>query len=109
MRYVATVLLFATIAVGQNSTSTTQTNCTLNGNMANCTSNTQTQVQPQQSNAQSAQQMHDGMEALGTALGTSVAYHKANKWVKKYCKKHPGSTWWYQSPATGRLDGTCPN
>src|SRR5271169_5517179 len=85
MRYVAAVLLFATIAVGQNSTSTTQTNCTLNGNMANCTSNTQTQVQPQQSNAQSAQQMHDGMEALGTALGTSVAYHKANKWVKKYC------------------------
>jgi len=105
MRYATTVLLFAAIAVGQNSTSTTQTNCTLNGNMADCTSNTQTQAQPQQSSTQSAQQFHQGMQALGTG----IAYHKANSWVKKYCKKHPGSTWWYQSPATGHLEGTCSN
>jgi hypothetical protein len=105
LKFLLVFVLLAAGAVGQNSTSTTQTNCTLNGNMADCTSNTQTQAQPQHTSAQSAQQMHQGMQALGTG----IAYHKANNWVKKYCKKHPGSTWWYQSPATGRLEGTCPN
>jgi hypothetical protein len=92
-------------AVGQNSTSTTQTDCTLFGNTANCTSTTQTQQQP---SAQSEQGYKTG-QAVGTALGQAIAYHRAKHAIKRYCKKNPGSPWWYSSPATGRLDGTCPN
>ena len=98
-------VLCVSIALAQNST--TNTTCQLNGNTANCTSTTQ-QVPQATTPSQSLEQGYRVGQEMGRPIGQAIAYHRANRWVKKFCKKHPGASWWYSSPATGRLEGACP-
>jgi hypothetical protein len=98
MKITVVLLALCVGMVAQSSTSTTQTDCTVNGSTANCTSTTQTTQQPD---------MFRAGQAIGQPLGQAIAYRRAKHWVKKYCEKNPGKTWWYSSPATGRLEGTC--
>jgi len=98
-------ILCVSITVAQNSA--TNTNCQINGNTANCTSTTQHAPQAA-TPSQSLEQGYRVGRDMGQPLGQAIAYHRANRWVKKFCKKHPGASWWYSSAATGRLEGTCP-
>jgi hypothetical protein len=43
------------------------------------------------------------------SLGRGIASLKARHWVKKYCQKHPGGSWWYKNPRAGiDAHGVCP-
>jgi hypothetical protein len=99
MKSAAIVLLFATMAVGQNSS--TQTNCMVNSNTPSCTT-----VQQQTQRPDTVQLYEQGFQ-VGQVIDNAVAKRRANHWIKKYCKIHPGEAWWYSSSATGYLDGTC--
>ena len=102
MKTATIVLLFATVATAQNSP--TPANCLTNSNALNCTSATQ----PQPQRPDTVQIYQQGYQ-VGQAIGNAVANRRANHWIKKYCKIHPGEAWWYNSSATGYLDGTCPD
>jgi hypothetical protein len=101
MRTATIVLFFATMAAGQNSP--TQANCLTNSNTPNCTS--ALQQEPQRPDTV---QLYQQGYQVGQTIGSAVAHRRANHWIKKYCKIHPGEAWWYNSPATGYMDGTCP-
>ncbi len=86
-------LLLAGNAHGQT---TTNTNCTLSGNTANCTSNT-TDYGAQQ------QRAYENGQAIGQAIGAPIGQaiyaarvrHAEKKWVRKYCADYPGLDWHY--------------
>jgi hypothetical protein len=85
------VLLTAGSAFGQQST--TDTNCNVNGQQINCTSNT---TSTGSTDAQMAEQQRETNEsikaagnALGTAIGNTVLKHRVNKW----CEGHPDGSW----------------
>jgi hypothetical protein len=91
-------------------TTTTDTNCTMNGNTANCTStSTDDSAQRQAQAAAQAEKDRQG-EALGNSMGTAlgrgiIAMHEAHQ-VKKYCKQHPGEVWTRTSNADGHVLAT---
>ena len=35
------------------------------------------------------------------SLGSGISSMRARHWVKKYCQKHPGGSWWYKNPRAG--------
>lgn len=85
------VLLTAVSAFGQQST--TDTNCNINGQQINCTSNS---TSTGSTDAQRAEQQRETNEsikaagnALGAAIGNTVLKHRVNKW----CEGHPDGSW----------------
>jgi hypothetical protein len=98
------LILFASVAaVGQ--TSPTQTNHDPYPNNISYTSTAQQQTLQQiPYTSQSYQQGYQ----VGQTIGNAIANRRANHWIKKYCKSHPSEAWWYSSPTTGYMDGTCP-
>jgi hypothetical protein len=87
---------------------TTNTNCNVNGNNINCTSDT-TDYGAQQ------QQLNEAGRQIGNAIGTGIARarqsHAHEKWVKKFCAANPGGDWrWYGSSDGHTLaTGHCPS
>jgi hypothetical protein len=106
MKNATIVLLFAAIAVGQDSTppANCMLNPTVNTNTANCTN----AIQQQPQRPDTVQLYQQGYQ-VGQVIGSALANRRANRWIKKYCKIHPGEAWWYTSSTTGYLDGTCPS
>ena len=98
------VLILWGSAYGQE---TTNTNCTLSGNTANCTSNTTDYGAQQQRSFEEGQQVGS---ALGEGIGLAMQRHSFSKGVKKYCAAHPGADWHYYSKADGHVlsSGHCP-
>jgi len=44
----------------------------------------------------------------GANLGRGIAAIRARHSVNKFCKKHPGESWWYKNPAAGiDASGVC--
>jgi hypothetical protein len=105
VRLTFVLLWAATGAIGQDSTSNTQTHCTLNGDYADCRSTTHT-------NSSSSHPFQDGYAAgqmMGAPLARAIANHRANKWAKKYCKQHPGENWgWKLADGSVTSSGVCP-
>lgn len=99
------VLLLTGNAHGQQ---TTNTNCTLSGNTANCTSNTTDYGAQQQQAYEAGQQVGN---ALGTGIANVIQAHSFSKGLRKYCDAHPGEAWHYGVIATGQAyrSGTCPS
>jgi hypothetical protein len=64
---------------------------------ANCT----TVTTPPPAPPMTTQQAYEA----GQNLGRGIAAMRAGHWVKKYCKTHPGQTWWYKNPTAG-IDAT---
>jgi hypothetical protein len=96
VRMAATLLLFAFLAVGTNAQSTTDTNCTQNGQQINCTSNTTTPPDNSAAQAQQQQQANETGKAVGSAIGGVIAAHKAEKAAEErvtvnvvYCNQNP--------------------
>jgi hypothetical protein len=81
-----------TVPVGQGTYGTGQATCTT----------TTTPAPPKPITTQQAYE-------AGQNLGRGIAGMRANHWVKKFCKKHPGENWWYRNPAAGiEASGVCP-
>jgi hypothetical protein len=99
------VLILAGSAYGQE---TTNTNCTLSGNTANCTSNTTDYGAQQQRSYEEGQEVGS---ALGQGIGLAMQRHSFSKGLNKYCAAHPGAEWHYYSRADGHLlsSGHCPS
>jgi hypothetical protein len=86
------ILLFSSQVI--HSQQTTTTNCNLNGNTANCTSDTTDYGAQQQRAYEQGQQVGN---ALGQGIAAAMQAHSQDKWVKKYCAAHPGQDWrWFR-------------
>jgi hypothetical protein len=98
-------LLLAAHAIAQQTT-TTDTNCRLNGNTADCTSTSNTIDNGAQQRAN-----QEAASALGRGLGLALAAHSNNRKIKKYCEAHPGADWRLTSNRDGQLlgSGRCPD
>jgi hypothetical protein len=84
-------------------TVTTQTDCTVNGNTAHCTStDNSAQVEQQRQAYQTGQ-------SIGNGIGTGMARMITNRKVNKYCKKNPGATYELRDARGNVLQsGVCP-
>ncbi len=102
-------LLFAPIIRGQQTT-TTNSNCNLYGNNANCTSTSTTT-----DNAAQQQQAYEAGQRVGSAIGQGIAAgmqaHAFSKGLQRYCDAHPGEEWHYYSRTDGHAlsSGHCPS
>ena len=87
---------------------TTSTNCTINGNTAQCTSNTTDNAAQQQRAYEQGKQVG---QALGQGISGAMQAHAFTKGLKKYCAAHPGEDWHYYSRADGHVlsSGHCPS
>jgi hypothetical protein len=85
------VLLTAGSAFGQQST--TDTNCNVNGQQVNCTSNTTSTGSTDAQRAEQQREMNESSKAagaaLGSAIGNTILKHRVNKW----CAGHPEGSW----------------
>jgi len=97
------VLLFAMRHSMCGQTTTTNTDCTLNGNTANCTSTST-------DNSAAIRAQQEAGAAVGKAMGTAVNGLIVGHRIKSYCKKHPGETWTLSNNNTGEVynSGQCP-
>ena len=88
--------------------STTNTNCTMYGNTANCTSTTTDQGAQQQ---RAYEQGREAGQAIGQGLAVAMQRHRFGKGLRKYCAAHPGEDWHYRSASDGRVisSGHCPS
>jgi hypothetical protein len=102
------ILLLSINAMGQTQTTHCQGTAiqvpagqgTYETGQANCT----TVTTPAPAPAMTTQQAYQA----GQDLGRGIAGMRANHWVKKFCKKHPGQSWWYRNPAAGiDASGVC--
>jgi hypothetical protein len=105
------VLSFVLCHSMQGQTTTTNTDCSLNGNTASCTStSTSDAAQIAQQQAQQAErdkQLNDMGNAIGAGISNAMLRHKVKKDVEKYCGQHPGEPWTWQ--VNGQpLSGVCP-
>src|SRR5271166_1878509 len=111
------VLTFALRHSMHGQTTTTDTNCTLNGNTANCTStSTDDSAQRQAQAAAQAEKDRQAEElgksvgnATGGLIGLAMRKHAIAKQYKAYCNEHPGEPWARRDAKGTVLDqGTCP-
>src|ERR1039458_169813 len=111
------VLLFALRPSMHGQTTTTNTDCTINGNTANCTStSTDNSAQIAARAAAQAEKDRQGEElgksmgnALGAGIGAMARAHNFHKQVKQYCMQHPGETWTWGNNNSGEVykSGQC--
>jgi Cu/Zn superoxide dismutase len=91
-------------------TTTTNTNCSVFGNQVNCTSTSTDDSAARAAQAEQQRESYETGQAMGAAIGRSMQMHRFHHWQKKYCKQHPGASWWYQfdmSNPNTRVTGTC--
>jgi hypothetical protein len=64
---------------------------------------------PDGADAEQRGQQAEADQRIYDSLGRGIASMKARHWVKKYCQKHPGGSWWYKNPRVGiDAHGVCP-
>jgi hypothetical protein len=93
-------------------TTTTNTDCNLNGNTANCTStSTSDAAQIAQQQAQQAErdkQLNEVGQNLGNAVGSAINNARIRKGIRKYCDAHPGKNFTWQVNGKIVTSGVCP-
>src|SRR5208282_1956919 len=106
------VLSFALRHSMHGQTTTTDTNCTVNGNTANCTSTStdnsaairaQQERQAEQDKANEQAGAAVG-KAMGSAMNGLIVGHK----IKSYCKQHAGESYTWTWPDGRKQEGVCP-
>jgi len=109
------ILMFLGVLLTGCSLAQVQTDCSTsgtssNGNInatTNCTS-TDTGAAVAERNRQNAEAGQAMGNALGTGLAAVIQNHRAQHFVKKFCKQNgPGATWWYQFQGQPQITGTC--
>jgi hypothetical protein len=115
MRHLSWILTVALISVSAAAQQTTDTNCTVNGNTANCTSTTTDRAAQQRQAYEEGQQAGAALGHILGALGRGVSgviqSHANAKWVTNYCAAHPGSGWHTTRRSDGMViaRGHCPS
>jgi hypothetical protein len=99
-----TLLMASTTMQAQQ---TTNTNCTLYGNTANCTSDTTDYGAQRQRDYENGQRIGN---ALGVGIGRAVQAHRMSNGIKNYCAAHPGQNYTWRRNSDGRTmaSGYCP-
>lgn len=89
--FITIAIFLALPAFGQQST--TNTNCNVNGQQVNCTSNTTSTTSTDATNAEQQREMNEAGKAIGnaagSAIGNKILKHRVNKW----CEGHPSGSW----------------
>jgi len=111
------VLSFALRHSMHGQTTTTNTDCTINGNTANCTSTStddsaerKAQAEAQAERDRRSEELGKSMgNAFGAGIGAMARVHNFHKQVNQYCKQHPGETWTWGNNDTGEVyeSGQC--
>lgn len=105
---------FCIVSAECQQTTSTNTNCTLYGNTANCNS-TSTTTDNGAQQAERNREAYETGQKVGAALGQGIAgamqAHAFSKGLRKYCNAHPGQEWAYYSRADGHKisSGYCPS
>jgi hypothetical protein len=100
------VLFVAAYSLAQ--TTTTQTNCSIYGSTASCTSTSTSDAAAQAAQAERNREMYESGQKMGQSAGNLIQNIRARHFVKKFCEKNgAGATWWYQFQGQQRITGTC--
>ena len=89
--FAAFALLVAGSAFGQQST--TNTDCTVNGQQVNCTSNTTGSGSTDAQRAEQQREMNEAGKAIGNAVGSAIGNKILKHRVNKWCEGHPDGSW----------------
>jgi hypothetical protein len=93
MKYALSILILLTAGSAFGQQSTTDTNCNVNGQQINCTSNTTSAGSTDAQNAEQQRETNESIKAvsnaIGSAIGNAVLKHRVNKW----CEGHPDGSW----------------
>lgn len=108
---VLVVLSFALHHSMNGQTTTTNTNCSVYGNTANCTSTSTDDSAQRAQQAEQQRQAYETGQQIGAAFGQAMQAHAFSKGLRKYCDAHPGEDWKYRSTADGHTisSGHCPS
>jgi len=92
-------------------TTTTNTNCTVYGSTADCTSTSTDDSAQRAQQAEQQRQAYETGQQIGAALGQVMQAHAFNKTLRKYCDQHPGENWSNVSLVDGHTlsSGHCPS
>lgn len=114
MKYALLAFILTAAMSAPAQTTTTNTNCNVFGNQVNCTSTSTDDSAARAAQAERQRENDEAARQAGSALGATFArgmqIHKFHKWEEKYCKAHPGASWWYQFDLTNpntRINGNC--
>jgi hypothetical protein len=95
----------------QGQTTTTNTNCNVYGNTANCTSTSTDDSAEKAQQAEQQRQAYETGQAIGAAFGQAMQARAFSKKLRNYCDQHPGEDWHYFSGVDGHTisKGHCPS
>ena len=106
------VLTFALRHSMHGQTTTTDTNCTLNGNTANCTSTStddSAAIRAQQERQAEQDKANEQLgAAVGNAMGRGILAMRDRHKFNSYCKQHAGEPYTRTWPDGRKEEGTCP-
>jgi len=106
------VLMFALRHSMHGQTTTTDTNCTLNGNTANCTSTStddSAAIRAQQERQAEQDKANEQLgAAVGNAMGRGILAMRDRHKFNSYCKQHAGEPYTRTWPDGRKEEGTCP-
>jgi hypothetical protein len=106
------VLLFAMRHSMYGQTTTTDTNCTVYGNTANCTSTSTDDSAAiraqQQRQAEQDQANEQAGAAIGNAMGRGILAMRERHKFNSYCKQHAGEPYTRTWPDGRKEEGVCP-
>jgi len=106
------VLMFALRHSMHGQTTTTDTNCTLNGNTANCTSTSNDDsaaIRAQQERKAEQDKANEQLgAAVGNAMGRGILAMRDRHKFNSYCKQHAGEPYTRTWPDGRKEEGTCP-
>jgi len=106
------VLTFALHHSMHGQTTTTDTNCTMNGNTANCTSTStddSAAIRAQQERQAEQDKANEQLgAAVGNAMGRGILAMRDRHKFNSYCKQHAGEPYTRTWPDGRKEEGTCP-
>jgi hypothetical protein len=73
--------------------STTDTNCNVNGQQVNCTSNTTSTGSTDVQRAEQQREMNEAGKAVGSAVGSLIGNKILKHRIDKWCGGHPDGSW----------------
>jgi hypothetical protein len=102
------VLSFALRHSTQGQTTTTNTDCTLNGNTAICTSTSTDDSAQKARQAEQQREAYETGQKIGSALGRGILAIRDRQKFNGYCKQHAGEPYVRTWPEGRKEEGLCP-
>ena len=93
MKYALSILILLTAGSAFGQQSTTDTNCNVNGQQINCTSNTTSTGSTDAQNAEQQRETNESIKAVSNAIGSAIGNAVLKRRVNKWCEGHPEGSW----------------